>query len=134
MRTRALSGFKGNKAALPSKPCAVCGQPMGWRKAWAKYWAEVAEESGHVWSSQPRTAMFPAAMRHFAESLRAAGQPLDDRHLDETAPTLADELAASLRRHRPRTVVMTAPGDWRVLQTVRRTVAVAGPRACEALA
>jgi hypothetical protein len=34
-------GFKGNKAALPSKPCLVCGRPMSWRKAWAKNWAEV---------------------------------------------------------------------------------------------
>lgn len=33
--------FKGNKRALPQKPCAVCGRPMSWRKAWAKNWAEV---------------------------------------------------------------------------------------------
>jgi hypothetical protein len=33
--------FKGNKAALPSKPCAVCGRPMSWRKAWAKNWEAV---------------------------------------------------------------------------------------------
>jgi hypothetical protein len=35
------SGFKGNKAALPSKPCVACGRPMSWRKRWAKNWAEV---------------------------------------------------------------------------------------------
>ena len=34
-------GFKGNKAALPSKPCLACGRAMSWRKAWAKNWAEV---------------------------------------------------------------------------------------------
>jgi hypothetical protein len=34
-------GYKGNKAALPSKPCMACGRPMSWRKAWAKNWAEV---------------------------------------------------------------------------------------------
>ncbi|MDI3380162.1 DUF2256 domain-containing protein [Xenophilus aerolatus] len=33
--------FKGNKSALPSKPCAVCGRPMSWRKAWARHWDEV---------------------------------------------------------------------------------------------
>ncbi len=33
--------FRGNKAALPSKPCAVCGLTMTWRKRWAKNWAEV---------------------------------------------------------------------------------------------
>jgi hypothetical protein len=33
--------FKGNKQALPSKPCAVCQRPMTWRKSWAKNWQEV---------------------------------------------------------------------------------------------
>ena len=35
------SGFKGNKASLPSKPCVACGRPMSWRKAWARNWADV---------------------------------------------------------------------------------------------
>ena len=35
------SSHRGNKAALPSKPCAVCGRPMSWRKAWAKNWDAV---------------------------------------------------------------------------------------------
>lgn len=34
-------GFKGNKSALPSKSCAVCGRAMSWRKAWAKNWDAV---------------------------------------------------------------------------------------------
>jgi hypothetical protein len=34
-------GFKGNKAALPSKPCAACGRDMTWRKSWAKNWEAV---------------------------------------------------------------------------------------------
>lgn len=34
-------GFKGNKRALSSKPCVVCGRPMSWRRAWAKNWDEV---------------------------------------------------------------------------------------------
>ena len=36
----------------------------------AVWMAEVAEESTHVWSSKPRTALFLAAMRHFAQALR----------------------------------------------------------------
>ena len=35
------TGFKGNKLSLPHKPCAACGRPMSWRRAWAKNWAEV---------------------------------------------------------------------------------------------
>jgi hypothetical protein len=33
--------FKGNKQALPSKPCVGCGRPMSWRKRWARSWDEV---------------------------------------------------------------------------------------------
>ncbi|MCA3217580.1 MAG: DUF2256 domain-containing protein [Burkholderiales bacterium] len=33
--------FKGNKSFLPSKPCAGCGHPMVWRKAWARSWESV---------------------------------------------------------------------------------------------
>ncbi len=35
------TGFKGNKASLPHKPCVACGRPMSWRRAWARNWAEV---------------------------------------------------------------------------------------------
>jgi len=38
---KANAGFKGNKSALPSKPCVVCGRDMTWRKSWAMNWAEV---------------------------------------------------------------------------------------------
>ena len=33
--------FRGNKAALPSKPRLGCGRPMSWRKRWARNWEEV---------------------------------------------------------------------------------------------
>ncbi|HOX68263.1 MAG TPA: DUF2256 domain-containing protein [Burkholderiaceae bacterium] len=33
--------FRGNKAALPSKPCLTCCRPMSWRRRWARTWNEV---------------------------------------------------------------------------------------------
>ena len=41
MVTPRSTGFRGNKAALPSKPCAACGLAMSWRHRWAKNWADV---------------------------------------------------------------------------------------------
>lgn len=41
MRSTAQPGFKGNKQALPSKPCLACQRPMTWRKRWARCWDEV---------------------------------------------------------------------------------------------
>ncbi|MFN5724962.1 MAG: DUF2256 domain-containing protein [Burkholderiaceae bacterium] len=40
-RSDQATGFRGNKAHLPSKPCATCGRAMTWRKAWARNWDEV---------------------------------------------------------------------------------------------
>jgi deoxyribodipyrimidine photolyase-related protein len=87
----------------------------------AVWMAEVVEESTHVWSTQPRIAIFLAAMRHFALSVRAAGRPLHYQRLDDAdaAPTLARALQAAIERLRPQTLVMTAPGDARVLAALR---------------
>lgn len=94
----------------------------------AVWMAEVAEESTHVWSSQPRIALFLAAMRHFAEALRDAGRPLHYRRLDDpgTRATLAAQLAADVERLRPERLVLTLPGDWRVLAALQATAAEAG--------
>ncbi|MGY0193868.1 cryptochrome/photolyase family protein [Leptothrix sp. BB-4] len=90
--------------------------------------AEVAEESTHVWSSQPRTAVFLAAMRHFANALQDAGRPLSYTRLDapDNAGSLAAQLTQDIARLRPAQLVMTAPGDWRVLQAIKAVAADAG--------
>ena len=90
--------------------------------------AEVAEESTHVWSSKPRTVMFLAAMRHFALALRAAGRPLNYTQLEDAknAGSLAAQLRADIARLQPSQLVMTAPGDWRVLQALKAAAAEAG--------
>ena len=87
----------------------------------AVWMAEAAEESTHVWSSQPRTVMFLAAMRHFALALRAAGRTLHYAPLDDPAThgSLQAQLRADIERLRPIGLLMTAPGDWRVLQAIK---------------
>lgn len=94
----------------------------------AVWMAEVAEESTHVWSGKPRTAMFLAAMRHFALALRGAGRALHYTRLDDDGNpgTLAAQLQADIQRLRPAGLVMTAPGDWRVLQAIKAVAASAG--------
>jgi deoxyribodipyrimidine photolyase-related protein len=87
--------------------------------------AEVAEESTHVWSAKQRIAVFISAMRHFADHLRGQGLPLHYTRLDDadSRGTLALELAHAITQLRPTTLVMTAPGDWRVLQSLRAVAA-----------
>jgi deoxyribodipyrimidine photolyase-related protein len=83
--------------------------------------AEVTEESTHVWSSKPRIVMFLAAMRHFARALREAGRALHyNAHDDpDNRGSLQAQLHADTERLRPRGLVMTAPGDWRVLRAIQ---------------
>jgi deoxyribodipyrimidine photolyase-related protein len=90
--------------------------------------AEASEESTHVWSSKQRIAIFLAAMRHFAQALRAADRPLHYTRLDDPGNrgSLAAELQAAITTLAPQRVVMTAPGDWRVWQSLKAVVESAG--------
>ena len=86
----------------------------------AVWMAEVAEESTHVWSSKPRIAMFLSAMRHFALALQDIGRPLQYTRMGESRQNgLAAQLEADILRLKPTRLVMTAPGDWRVLQSIK---------------
>jgi deoxyribodipyrimidine photolyase-related protein len=94
----------------------------------AVWMAEVAEESTHVWSSKPRTALFLAAMRHFAIALRSEKRPLHYTQLDDAgnAGSLAAQLQQDITRLHPQHLVMTAPGDWRVLQAIQAAAKASG--------
>ena len=94
--------------------------------------AEVTAESTHVWSSKQRCALFLSAMRHFALELKAAGRPLDYTRLQmgdsvpEPNSTLGGELSAAIGRLKPQRLLLTAPGDWRVLQALREVAKTSG--------
>jgi deoxyribodipyrimidine photolyase-related protein len=85
---------------------------------------EAAEEATHVWCSQQRLVLFLSAMRHFAQALRDDGVPLT--YLAATRGSLAQALAQTLAQHRVQRVVLTEPGDWRVLQALRGAAQAAG--------
>jgi deoxyribodipyrimidine photolyase-related protein len=87
----------------------------------AIWMAEVIEESTHVPSSQQRTTLFLSAMRHFAQTLKLKQWPVHYTHLDDAnnAGTLAGELEKAILELKPQQLVMTAPGEWRVLQSLR---------------
>ncbi|MBX9959106.1 MAG: cryptochrome/photolyase family protein [Burkholderiaceae bacterium] len=94
----------------------------------AVWMAEVAEESTHIVSGQPRIALFLSAMRHFAETLKQLSRPVHYTRLDDpdNRGSLATQLAHDLARLQPRELVLTAPGDWRVLRALQATAREAG--------
>ena len=87
----------------------------------AIWMAEVMEESTHVPSSKQRTTLFLSAMRHFAQTLQEKKWPVRYTRLDDAANqgTLAAELEIAIQENKPQQLVMTAPGEWRVLQSLR---------------
>jgi deoxyribodipyrimidine photolyase-related protein len=84
--------------------------------------AEVAQESEHVPSSKIRTTLFLSTMRHFAKAQRELGRTVQYVQLDDpdNTQTLAGELARAIQGHQPEQLVMTQPGDYRVLKAIEQ--------------
>ncbi|GGK36682.1 cryptochrome/photolyase family protein [Salinarimonas ramus] len=82
---------------------------------------EVAEEATYVRHHKQKIAFLFSAMRHFAQALRVEGITVDYVRLDdpENAGSFGAELARAVERHHPERVVVTEPGEWRVLEMMR---------------
>jgi deoxyribodipyrimidine photolyase-related protein len=83
--------------------------------------AEVADETTYVPHHPKKIAFLFAAMRHFAAELREEGFTVDYVTLDDPDNTGAfgSELARAVTRHGARSVVVTHPGEWRVLNAMQ---------------
>ena len=90
--------------------------------------AEVQAEATYVRHHPKKIAFLFSAMRHFADALRRDGVTVDYRRLDDrdNRGSLRDELVAAVERHRPERVVVTAPGEWRLLEDMRGWETAAG--------
>ena len=83
--------------------------------------AEVAAETRYAWHHRKKIAFVLAAMRHFAASLREQGWQVDYVRLEDdgNTGTLTGEIERALTRHGLRHVVVTHPGEWRVLAALK---------------
>jgi deoxyribodipyrimidine photolyase-related protein len=82
--------------------------------------AEVMREASYVKHHKKKIAFLFAAMRHFAEELRAEGfrvryVPLDDR---DNAQSLDGEVARAVEDHAITRIVVTEPGELRLLSAI----------------
>ncbi len=82
---------------------------------------EVADETRYVPHHPQKIVFILSAMRHFAETLREEGVNVDYVKLDDrgNAGSFGGELLRAIKRHKPSSVVMTEPGEWRVLQMMQ---------------
>lgn len=82
--------------------------------------AEAEEESTHVWSHKQRIVLFLSAMRHFRDALSAEKVPIDYTELSDVSSGLGQLLEESILRLQPDQVIVTRPGEWRVLEMLRK--------------
>jgi len=97
----------------------------------AIWMAEVEHEISRVPSHKRRIALFLSAMRHFKNDLQATGFTVHYHELQIDASTdrggtFGEVLAADLTRLKPKRLMVTRPGDWRVLRDLEETAASAG--------
>jgi len=82
---------------------------------------EAAAETTYVKHHKQKIVFVLSAMRHFAEELRAEGITVDYIKLDDISNTgsISGELQRAVIRHKPSQVILTSPGEWRVLSDFR---------------
>ncbi|MFM1887372.1 MAG: hypothetical protein RL026_2529 [Pseudomonadota bacterium] len=82
---------------------------------------EVAAEANYVPHHPQKIAFLFSAMRHFAQVLRDEGITVDYVMLEAPGNTgsFDGELRRAVARHAPSRVVLTEPGEWRVLDMMQ---------------
>ena len=80
---------------------------------------EAPGESTHVWSHKARTSLFLSAMRHFAADIAKAGHALRYIRLaDRKENDYGDRLFAELKAAKIKRLLVTEPGDHRLLLAI----------------
>ncbi len=77
---------------------------------------EVAEETTYVRHHKRKIALILSAMRHFVRELSDAGWKIDYIRLDDPDNTgsFTGEVMRAVGRHRPDSIRIVEPGEWRV--------------------
>ena len=86
---------------------------------------EVEEEATYVPQHKIRIALFFAAMRYFANQLKGKGYKVLYSALDDgdNLGNLEKEITKWIQKTRPRGLICSLPGDYRVKETVERVAA-----------
>ena len=82
---------------------------------------EALSEASYVRHHKKKIAFIFSAMRHFARDLKAAGWTVDYVKLDDpkNLGTLTDEVERATKKLRPERIIITEPGEWRVLELIQ---------------
>jgi deoxyribodipyrimidine photolyase-related protein len=83
--------------------------------------AEVRAEASYVRHHKKKIAFLFSAMRHFADELRSLGWSVDYVRYDDphNSGSLGGEVARARARHGADEVIVTEPGEWRLMDAMR---------------
>ena len=83
--------------------------------------AEVMAECTYVKHHPKKIVLVLSAMRHFAAALQARGVTVEYIELDDPANTgsLRGEMLRAVERQRPDRIVVTEPGEYRLMEDFR---------------
>ncbi|MGD8252569.1 MAG: cryptochrome/photolyase family protein, partial [Desulfobacterales bacterium] len=84
---------------------------------------EVTEEATYIPQHKLRLAFFFSAMRHFSDGLKDRGYTVYYAELDDpnNRGSFEGEIRRWVHKIRPEEIICVRPGDFRVLDTLRRT-------------
>ena len=93
----------------------------GWEKDDVVLMCEVAEEAAYVKHHKKKLAFIFSTMRHFAQELEDTGKTVRYVRLDDPDNTgsFTGEVERALKAGAFDCLVMTEPGEWRVMEMVR---------------
>jgi deoxyribodipyrimidine photolyase-related protein len=81
--------------------------------------AEVMAEATYLPHHKKKIAFVFSAMRHFAEELSEAGWRVEYRDLDAPGDSLKSAVEKCIGKFRPEKIVVTEPGEWRLIEEMR---------------
>ena len=113
--TRNLVVVLGDQLSLDLSSLAACDRALD-----LVVMCEVVEEATYVRHHKKKIILLFSAMRHFADELRAQGWRVAYTRLDDdsNSGSLAGEVARAVATYRPERILITEPGEWRVLQII----------------
>ena len=81
---------------------------------------EVVEEATYVRHHKKKIILLFSAMRHFALELEALGWRVAYTRLDDAgnAGSFSGEIARAVAANKPERIIVTEPGEWRVLKAI----------------
>ncbi|WP_220338391.1 cryptochrome/photolyase family protein [Wenzhouxiangella sediminis] len=82
---------------------------------------ELANETGYVWHHAKKIVLVLSAMRHFAEAAGEAGWTVDYHRFDAESEvaSFSDLVERACRCHEVDEIVVSWPGEWRVLEEIQ---------------